>query len=150
VAPDSKTRIWIGRLLPVPIEWAPFFLGYPDVGMAFRRVLKLVASVKKAEQEKFWGFALSIMFACCFDANQKKGGQWVIYALETPAVHQIEFSLGGKCVAGGGQPCLAHHVAPQSTGRHDTQGQVCQLFLELAASRNYFIKIFISSILCTS
>jgi hypothetical protein len=40
--------------------------------MAFRRALKLVASVKKTEQEKFWGFALSIMFACCSDANQKK------------------------------------------------------------------------------
>jgi hypothetical protein len=48
---------------------APFFLGYPDLGTAFRRALELVASVKKAEQE---GFALSIMFACCSDTNQKK------------------------------------------------------------------------------
>jgi hypothetical protein len=40
--------------------------------MAFKRALKLVESVEKAEQEKFWGFALSFMFACCFGANQKK------------------------------------------------------------------------------
>ncbi len=72
VAPDPKTEKWIGQLIPVPIECAPFFLGYPDLGTTFRRALELVASVKKAEQEKFRGFALSIMFACCSDANQKK------------------------------------------------------------------------------
>jgi hypothetical protein len=45
---------------------------FSDLGMAFRRPLELVASVEKAEQEKFRGFALSIMLACCSEANQKK------------------------------------------------------------------------------
>jgi hypothetical protein len=43
-----------------------------QIWAAFRRALKLVTSVEKVEQEKFWGFALSIMFACCLDASQKK------------------------------------------------------------------------------
>jgi hypothetical protein len=128
VAPDPKTRNWIGQLILVPIQWAPFFLSYPDLGTAFRRALKLVASAEKAEQEKFRGFALSIMFACCSDANQNK----VVSTLSTHwkrlPIYQNEIGLGGKCVAGGGQPRLAHHVAPQSGGRHDTQGQVCQFF----------------------
>jgi hypothetical protein len=72
MAPDPKNRNWIGRLILVPIKWVPIFLGYPDLGTAFRRALELVASVKKAEQEKFRGFAISIMFACCSDANQKR------------------------------------------------------------------------------
>jgi hypothetical protein len=79
VAPNPKTGNWIGQLIPVPIEWAPFFLGYPDLGTAFRRALELVASVEKAEQEKFRGLALRIMFACCSGANQKK----VVSALST-------------------------------------------------------------------
>jgi len=42
------------------------------LGMAFRRTVKLVAGVGDADQEKFRGFAMSMMFACCSDANRKK------------------------------------------------------------------------------
>jgi hypothetical protein len=72
VAPNPNNRSWIGRLIPVPTQWAPLFLGFPDLGAAFKRALKLVAGVDKTEQEKFRGFTLSMMFAFCLDANHKK------------------------------------------------------------------------------
>ncbi len=87
VAPDPNNGSWIGRLIPAPTKWAPLFLDYPDLGMAFKRALKLVAGVDEAEQKEFRGFALSMMFACCLDANRKKNSQHVVHALETPAEH---------------------------------------------------------------
>ena len=72
VAPATNNEQWTGRLIPIPTQWAPLFLDYPNLGTAFKRALELVARVDQEEQEKFWGFARSMMYACCSNADHKK------------------------------------------------------------------------------
>jgi hypothetical protein len=53
-----------GRLIPIPVEWAPMFLDYPKAGTAFRRLVNLVNSVDRAERDKFTYLARSMAYAC--------------------------------------------------------------------------------------
>jgi hypothetical protein len=67
VAPDAGGASWApscGGLIPIPVEWAPMFLDYPDSGTAFRRLVDLVNLVDKAEQGKFTYLAGSMAYAC--------------------------------------------------------------------------------------
>jgi hypothetical protein len=67
VTPDAGGAGWApscGRLIPIPVEWAPMFLGYPDSGTAFRRLVDLVNSVDKAERGKFTYLARSVAYTC--------------------------------------------------------------------------------------
>ncbi len=67
VAPDAGGASWApscGRLIPIPVEWAPMFLDYPDSGTAFRRLGDLVNSVDEAKQGKFTYLARSMAYAC--------------------------------------------------------------------------------------
>jgi hypothetical protein len=52
VVPDAGGAGWApacGRLIPIPVEWVPMFLDYPDLGTAFRRLVDLVNLVDGAE-----------------------------------------------------------------------------------------------------
>jgi hypothetical protein len=60
-------------------------MGTTNLGTAFRRTLELVAGVNASNREKFRGFAVSMIFACCLDANRK-----------TPA---SALSIRWKCLA---------------------------------------------------
>ncbi len=53
-----------GRLIPIPVEWAPMFLDYPKAGTAFCRLVDLVNSVDRAERDKFTYLARSMAYAC--------------------------------------------------------------------------------------
>jgi hypothetical protein len=67
VAPDAGGASWApscGRLIPIPVEWAPMFLDYPDSGTAFRRLVDLVNLVDKAERGKFTYLAWRVAYAC--------------------------------------------------------------------------------------
>jgi hypothetical protein len=67
VAPDAGGPGWAPacrRLIPIPVEWAPIFLDYPDLGTAFCRLVDLVNLVDGAEQDKYTYLAWSIAYAC--------------------------------------------------------------------------------------
>jgi hypothetical protein len=67
VAPDARGPGWAPacrRLIPIPVEWAPMFLDYPDSGTVFRRLVDLVNSVDGAEQDKYTYLAWSIAYTC--------------------------------------------------------------------------------------
>jgi hypothetical protein len=67
VTPDAGGPGWTsvcGRLIPIPVEWVPMFLDYPDSGTAFRRLVDLVNLVDGAEQDKYTYLARSIAYAC--------------------------------------------------------------------------------------
>jgi hypothetical protein len=67
VAPDAGGAGWAplcGCLIPIPVEWAPMFLDYPDSGTAFCRLVDLVNSVNKAERGKLTYLARSVAYAC--------------------------------------------------------------------------------------
>ncbi len=67
VAPDAGGPGWApacGRLIPIPAEWAPMFLDYPESGTVFCRLVDLVNLVDGAEQDKYTYLAQSIAYAC--------------------------------------------------------------------------------------
>jgi hypothetical protein len=67
VVPDAGGPNWAptcGRLIPIPIEWAPMFLDYPESGAAFCQLVDLINLVKEAERDKFTYLARSMAYAC--------------------------------------------------------------------------------------
>ena len=67
VVPDAGGPDWAptcGRLIPIPIEWAPMFLDYPDLGTAFCRLVDLINSVGEAKKNNFTYLARSMAYAC--------------------------------------------------------------------------------------
>ena len=67
VVPDAGGAGWApacGRLIPIPVAWAPMFLDYPDLGTAFCRLVDLINSVDGAERDKFTYLAQSMAYAC--------------------------------------------------------------------------------------
>ena len=67
VVPDAGGAGWApacGRLIPIPVTWAPMFLDYPDLGTAFCRLVDLINSVDGAERDKFTYLAQSMAHAC--------------------------------------------------------------------------------------
>ncbi len=67
VVPDAGGPIWAptcGRLVPIPIAWAPMFLDYPESGTSFCRLVDLIKSVGEAERSKFTYLARSMADAC--------------------------------------------------------------------------------------
>ncbi len=67
VAPDARGAGWAPscrRLIPIPVEWVPMFLDYPDSDTAFGRLVDLVNSVNEAEQGKSTYLARSMAYTC--------------------------------------------------------------------------------------
>jgi hypothetical protein len=74
VAPDARGAGWApscGHFIPIPVEWAPMFLDYPDSGTAFRRLVDLVNLVDEAEQGRFTYLAWSMAYACLFASKEE-------------------------------------------------------------------------------
>jgi hypothetical protein len=75
VVPDAGGTGWApacGRLIPIPVEWAPMFLDYPDSGTAFCRLVDLINSVHGAEQDKFTYLAQSMAYACLSASEEEQ------------------------------------------------------------------------------
>jgi hypothetical protein len=51
-------------LIPVPTEWAPWFLDNPDLDTTFRHLIFLMQEVEQDDRELFRHFAASITYAC--------------------------------------------------------------------------------------
>ncbi len=74
VAPDAGGPGWApvcGHLIPIPVEWAPMFLDYPDSGTAFCRLVNLVNLVDGAKRDKYTYLAQSIAYACLFATKEE-------------------------------------------------------------------------------
>jgi hypothetical protein len=74
VAPDAGGAGWApscGRLIPIPVKWAPMFLDYPDSGTAFCRLVDLVNLVDEVERGKFTYLARSVAYACLSDSKDE-------------------------------------------------------------------------------
>ena len=75
VVPDAGGPGWApacGRLIPIPVEWAPMFLDYPDSGTAFCRLVDLINSVDGAERDKFTYLARSMAYACLSTSKEEQ------------------------------------------------------------------------------
>ena len=55
---------WVSRLIPLPMGWAAFFVDYPSLGLAFRRVMDLVNSVAADKADNFRILASQVACAC--------------------------------------------------------------------------------------
>jgi hypothetical protein len=74
VAPDAGGPGWApacGRLIPIPVEWAPMCLDYLDSGTVFCRLVDLVNLVDGAEQDKYTYLVRSITYACLFATKEE-------------------------------------------------------------------------------
>jgi hypothetical protein len=74
VVPDAGGASWApacGRLILIPVEWAPMFLDYPDSGTAFHWLVDLVNLVNGAERDKFTYLAWSMAYACLSASKEK-------------------------------------------------------------------------------
>jgi hypothetical protein len=61
-SPPSGQRY--SRLIPVPTEWAPWFLDNPDLGTTFRCLIFLIQEAEQEDRELLGHFSASIMYAC--------------------------------------------------------------------------------------
>jgi hypothetical protein len=64
VIPSPPSRQRYSRLIPVPTEWAPWFLDNPDLGTTFRRLIFLMQEAEQEDRELLQHFAASITYAC--------------------------------------------------------------------------------------
>jgi hypothetical protein len=67
VVPDKGGVGWApmcGHLIPIPGEWAPLFLDYPDLGPTFHWIVGLINLVDKTEWVKFQYLSQSVACAC--------------------------------------------------------------------------------------
>ena len=55
---------WVSRLIPIPIGWAAFFVDYPPLGVAFRRVMDLINSVATDKADNFRILAGQVACVC--------------------------------------------------------------------------------------
>ena len=53
-----------GRLVPIPMGWAPFFLDYPTMGTTFRRMIFLMRAAAHEDRGHLRPFAMGIALAC--------------------------------------------------------------------------------------
>jgi hypothetical protein len=53
-----------GRLIPIPLSWAPFFPDYPTMGVAFRCLIHLMREALPADKSHLRPFADGIALAC--------------------------------------------------------------------------------------
>ena len=53
-----------GRLIPIPVSWAPFFLDYPNMGLAFRRLIHLMWGAEPRDRGHLKPFSNGIALAC--------------------------------------------------------------------------------------
>jgi hypothetical protein len=53
-----------GRLIPIPVSWAPFFLNYPTMGLAFRRLIHLMRGAEPRDHGHLKPFSNGIALAC--------------------------------------------------------------------------------------
>ena len=51
-------------LIPVPTEWAPWFLDNPDLGIKFQHLIFLMQEAEWEDRELLRHFAASITYAC--------------------------------------------------------------------------------------
>jgi len=75
VVPDAGGIGWAlacGRLIPIPVKWAPVFLDYPDSGTSFCRLVDLINSVDGAERDKFIYLARRMAYACLSASEEEQ------------------------------------------------------------------------------
>ncbi len=66
IVPSSSGGQRYSCLIPVPTEWAPWFLDNPDLGTTFRRLIFLMQEAEQDDRELLRHFAASITYACGF------------------------------------------------------------------------------------
>ena len=53
-----------GRLIPIPVSWAPFFLDYPNMGLTFRCLIHLMWGAEPRDRGHLKPFSNGIALAC--------------------------------------------------------------------------------------
>jgi hypothetical protein len=61
---QGDTTETFDRLIPIPVRWAPMFLGRPSFGVAFRWVIQLMQTTDLAEQSHLRPICKGVARAC--------------------------------------------------------------------------------------